>query len=94
MLREAPAMTVRQNLGELLNEVQYKRDQIVITKAGKPVAALIDIRLFERLRQMEQEFERMTRQMQQAFQDMQEADLSDLLDEAIHHSRNTYKAVA
>ncbi len=92
MLREAPAMTVRQNLGELLNEVQYKRDQIVITKAGKPVAALIDMPLFERLRQMEQEFERMTRQMQQAFQDMQEADLSDLLDEAIHYSRSTYKA--
>lgn len=92
MLREAPAMTVRQNLGELLNEVQYKRDQIVITKAGKPVAALIDMPLFERLRQMEQEFERMTRQMQQAFQDMQETDLSDLLDEAIQHSRSTYKA--
>lgn len=92
MLREAPAMTVRQNLGELLNEVQYKRDQIVITKAGKPVAALIDMPLFERLRQMEQVFERMTRQMQQAFQDMQEADLSDLLDEAIHYSRSTYKA--
>jgi prevent-host-death family protein len=92
MLREAPAMTVRQNLGELLNEVQYKRDQIVITKAGKPVAALIDIPLFERLRQMEQEFERMTRQMQQAFQDMQETDLSDLLGEAIQHSRSTYKA--
>lgn len=92
MLREAPAMTVRQNLGELLNEVQYKRDQIVITKAGKPVAALIDIPLFERLRQMEQEFERMTKQMQQAFADMQETELHDLLDEAIRHSRNTYKA--
>ena len=59
MLREAPAMTVRKNLGELLSEVQYKRDQIVITKAGKPVAALIDIPLFERLRKVDQEFERM-----------------------------------
>lgn len=92
MLREAPAMTIRQNLGELLNEVQYKRDQIVITKAGKPVAALIDIPLFERLRQMEQEFERLTQQMQQAFSDMQEAELNGLLDEAIQHSRSTYKA--
>lgn len=92
MLREAPAMTVRQNLGELLNEVQYKRDQIVITKAGKPVAALIDIPLFERLQQMEQEFARMTKHMQQAFADMQESGLSDLLDEAIQHSRSTAKA--
>lgn len=26
MIREAPAMTVRNNLGELLNEVQYRGD--------------------------------------------------------------------
>ena len=45
MQREATAMTVRQNLGELLNEVQYKHDEVVITKAGKPVAAMIDIAL-------------------------------------------------
>lgn len=88
MLREAPAMTVRQNLGELLNEVQYKHDQIVITKAGKPVAALIDIALFERLRQMDEEFKRMTQHMQQAFHDMQETDVNELLDEAIQHARN------
>ncbi|MEE9350742.1 MAG: type II toxin-antitoxin system prevent-host-death family antitoxin [Thiotrichaceae bacterium] len=88
MLREAPAMTVRQNLGELLSEVQYKRDQVVITKAGKPVAALIDMPLFERLRQMDEEFERMTLQLQQSFSDMQEAEVNDLLEEAIQHSRN------
>ena len=40
MIREAPAMTVRQRFGELLNEVQYRRGRVVITKAGKPVAAL------------------------------------------------------
>ena len=36
MIREAPAMTVRQNLGELLNEVQYRQGKVLITKAGKP----------------------------------------------------------
>lgn len=88
MLREAPAMTVRKNLGELLSEVQYKRDQIVITKAGKPVAALIDIPLFERLRKVDQEFERMTLQLQQSFQEMQEIEVNDLLNQAIQHSRS------
>ena len=61
MLQEIPATKVSQNLDELLNEVQYKRKQIVITKAGKPIAALIDMQMFERLRQMDQEFERMTK---------------------------------
>jgi len=60
MIREAPAMTVRQNLGDLLNEVQYRKGRIVITKGGKPVAALIDIGLFERLRKMDEEFEQIS----------------------------------
>ncbi len=91
MLKEAPAMTVRQNLGELLNEVQYKHDQVIITKAGKPVAALIDISLFERLRGMDKEFERMTGQLQQAFKDMPENEVESRLDEAIAHSRKGSK---
>ncbi len=68
MIREAPAMTVRRNLGEILNEVQYRRDKVVITKGGKPVAALIDIALFEKIRRLDDEFERLTRELAQAFE--------------------------
>lgn len=84
-------MTVRQNLGELLNEVQYKRDQVIITKAGKRVAALIDISLFERLRGMDKAFEHMTGQLQQAFKGLLESEVDSLLDEAIAHSRKGSK---
>ena len=31
MIREATATKVRKNLGELLNEVQYRRDSVLIT---------------------------------------------------------------
>jgi len=48
MIREATAMKVRQNLGELLNEVQYRRDSVLVTKGGKPVAALVGIDLFRK----------------------------------------------
>ena len=40
MIKEATAMAVRQRLGDLLNEVRYRRGKIVITKAGKPVVVL------------------------------------------------------
>lgn len=80
-------MKVRQNLGELLNEVEYKRDQVIITKAGKPVAALIDIPLFERLREMDKEFQRMTDQLRQSFKNLEESQINTLLNEAIDHSR-------
>ena len=52
MQREATAMTVRQNLGELLNEVRYQQNEIVITRAGKPVAALISIQAYAEIQRI------------------------------------------
>jgi prevent-host-death family protein len=83
MQREAPAMTVRQNLGELINEVQYRHDRIVITKAGKPVAALIDMNLCERIRQMDDEFAAMADEFTQAFAAIPEPEGLAMLDEAV-----------
>lgn len=50
MITETSAVSFRQNLGEMLNQVQYRHDSVVINKDGKPVAALVDARLFERIR--------------------------------------------
>ena len=41
MISETNAVAFRQNLGEMLNQVQYRHDSIVIKKDGKPVAALV-----------------------------------------------------
>jgi len=49
MIREISAMDARKNFGELLNEVRYLHDRIIIKKAGRPTAALIDMALFEKL---------------------------------------------
>lgn len=57
MITEATAVTLRQNLGDMLNRVQYRRDSILITKDGKPVAALVDAALFERIRAMQERFD-------------------------------------
>jgi prevent-host-death family protein len=67
MIRKAPAMTVRQNLGELLNEIKYRRDSVLITKGGKPVAALVDIDLFNKIRLLDREFDRLTDQLAAAY---------------------------
>ncbi|MBX9903669.1 MAG: type II toxin-antitoxin system Phd/YefM family antitoxin [Burkholderiales bacterium] len=87
MIREAPAVKVRQNLGELLNEVQYKRDSVVILKDGKPVAALIDIGLFERIRAMETRFTEITNKIQAAFAGLSDDELETLIDEAVEYAR-------
>ena len=87
MIREAPAMTVRQNLGDLLSEVQYRHGKVIITKAGKPVAALIDIALFERIRKLDEEFDRMRAQLAGAFAGMPEEQVEGLVDEAVKQAR-------
>ncbi len=88
MQREATAMTVRQNLGELLNEVQYKHDSIIITKAGKPVAAMVDMDTFARLRRQDSgEFERLWAQFAKGFEDLSEAEAEQLAHEAVQEAR-------
>lgn len=57
MITEVSAVSFRQNLGDMLNQVQYRNDSIVIKKDGRPVAALIDARLFERIRRMQDRFD-------------------------------------
>lgn len=80
-------MTVRQKFGELLNEVQYRRDRVLITKAGKPVAALIDMALFEKLRKLDEEFERLTGALEKAFAKTPAKKGGALIDEAVRAAR-------
>jgi prevent-host-death family protein len=80
-------MTVHQKLGELLNEVQYRRDRIVITKAGKPVAAIIDMELFERVRKLGEEFAGMPDHLARVFADVPEQKRLTLVDEALRAAR-------
>lgn len=88
MIREAPAMVVRQNLDDLLNEVQYGNSQILITRAGKPMAALVDIALFERIRKLDEEFDRMTADFAKAFAGQRGKAVNALVDEAVKAVRS------
>ena len=63
-------MTVRQNLGELLNEIQYRQDQVLITKGGKPIAAMVDVALFDKIRLMRNEFDRLTTDLAKVYRDV------------------------
>lgn len=87
MIHRSPAMKVRNNLGDLLNGVQYRGDRIVITKAGKPIAALVDYPLFERIRLMDQEFERLTSQLAQIYKDVDPHVAMAEVDEAVRAAR-------
>lgn len=51
MLKKISAMKARQNLGQLLNEVSIRGDSYIIERAGKPLAALVDMERFQQLQE-------------------------------------------
>lgn len=87
MKREASAMMVRQNLGELLNHVQYRGDSVVVTKDGKPVAALVDFPLYERIRQLRASFDELTERLGRVYEKVTEDAAQAEIDEAVRHVR-------
>ena len=67
MVTEVNAVNFRQNLGEMLNQVQYRNESIVIKKDGKPVAALVDADLFARIRRMRDRFDALSNRLAEAY---------------------------
>ncbi|MDR1227498.1 MAG: type II toxin-antitoxin system Phd/YefM family antitoxin [Azoarcus sp.] len=67
MITEVNAVNFRQNLGEMLSQVQYGNDSIVINKDGKPVAALVDVELFARIRRMKTCFDALSERIAGAY---------------------------
>ena len=94
MVMEVSAVKFRQNLGEMLNKVQYRNDSIVIKKDGRPVAALIDTTLFERIRAMRDEFDELTSQLAAGFAGMDDDEICALVDEAVAQERAQARALA
>jgi antitoxin (DNA-binding transcriptional repressor) of toxin-antitoxin stability system len=60
---------------------------VIITKAGKPVAALVDIALFERIRKLDEEFDRMREELARALADISADHAEALVDEAVREVR-------
>jgi prevent-host-death family protein len=88
MVTEVNAVHFRQNLGEMLNQVQYRNDSIVINKDGKPVAALVDAELFARIRRMQDRFDELSRQVAEAFADVPEEQGLAEIDAAVAEVRH------
>jgi len=86
MIIEATAMKVRQNFGELINQVQYRNATIEITKSSKPVAALINIELFEKIQSMQKEFDRLNLKIRSSFKNEKTDAVQSLISEAIKKS--------
>jgi prevent-host-death family protein len=94
MITQTSAVNFRQNLGEMLNQVQYRHDSVVINKDGKPVAALVDARLFDRIRRMQARFDALCQRIEAGFANVPEAEGAAEIEAAIALERAQGRASA
>ncbi len=91
MLKRISAIKARQNLGQLLNEVSIKGDAFIIERAGKPLAALVDL---ESLQKIQEDRESALAALQEIWKKMASAndqEVSETIERAIKESRKTKK---
>ena len=87
MLKKISAMKARQNLGQLLNEVSIRGDSYIIERAGKPLAALVDM---ERFQQLQEDRSSALQALNKVWEKMAGADLQEIqgvIEEALRTSR-------
>ena len=87
MITETNAVKFRQNLGEMLNQVQYRHDSIIINKGGQPVAALVDARLFARIQRMQTRFDKLCQKIEKGFEALPEAEGMAEIEAAVQATR-------
>ena len=64
MLKTVSAVKVRQNLGEVMNEVALRDDEYIVERAGKPLVAIIPVEKYLSMKRERDEFFRMYDAMQ------------------------------
>lgn len=89
MITEVSAVSFRQNLGEMLNQVQHRNESIVIKKDGKPVAALVDAELFGRIRRMRERFDQLSERIAGAYAEVPSAEGTAEIDAAVAAERHS-----
>jgi prevent-host-death family protein len=88
MVTEVTAVQFRQNLGEMLNQVQYRNDSIVVNKDGKPVAALVGADLFARIRGMRDRFDQLCSRIAESYADVPEDEGMAEIDATVAEERH------
>lgn len=91
MINEVNAVAFRQNLGEMLNQVQYRHDSILIKKDGKTVAALVDAQLFDRIRRFKERFDTLSQQIADAYATVPEQEGVDEIDALVSETRHSQR---
>ncbi len=87
MVKKVPAMKVRDNLGQLLDEVYYRGDEVVIERAGKAMAVLVPVGRYEQYQRERRERFKILDQIKAKTRRVPAKRLDGMIDEAVRASR-------
>jgi prevent-host-death family protein len=87
MVKKVPAMKVRDNLGQLLDEVYYRGDEVVIERAGKAMAVLVPVGRYEQYQRERRERFKILDQIKAKTRRIPAKRLDGMIDEAVRASR-------
>ncbi len=87
MKRTVSAVQARQRLGELLEGVYYRGDEVVIERAGKVMAVVVPEARYKQIDASRQRLLELIEQAQARNRDVPYEDIQREVDEAIHEVR-------
>ena len=89
MLKKISAMKVRQNLGQVMNEVALRGDDYVVERAGKPLVAIIPMEKYRKLQRDLDEFWEEVKSFQQSVRDVDPKEVDAAIEEAVLEAGKT-----
>lgn len=92
MLKTISAIKVRQNLGQVMNEVALKDDEYIVERAGKPLVAIIPIEQYQSMKKERDEFFRMVDEIREGMTPAEDSVVDAEIEEAIRSYRKTASA--
>lgn len=87
MSKKISALKVRQNLGQVMNEVALRGDEYIIERAGKPLVAIIPIEKYRAMQAEVDAFYESLAEMGSATKDEDSSTMERLIDEAVRAYR-------
>lgn len=87
MLKRISAIKVRQNLGQVMNEVALKEDEYIVERAGKPLIAIIPIEEYQRMKKEKDDFFQMFEDVQKGVRPAAEKAIDLEIEAAVKSSR-------
>jgi prevent-host-death family protein len=87
MYKTISALKVRQNLGQIMNEVSLRGDDYIIERAGKPLVAMIPIEKYQSMQEEVDKFFESLDQLRTSVKKEDQNAMNGLIDEAVRSYR-------